>query len=159
MFHICLVTITIQICLVSVTIQKNIYPTPISLQKMMGGLSKNCPDRVFLLTLRVEYYVHVRGDSFFQFRGVGGRPRQPGRSPTGAAQAQPIESRHLSWGSERVCKRVFKNAVASYSAPSLGLNHAKLNCQVFQVSDVDRSCCTLLPILFGAVSMNECWVI
>ena len=61
----------------------------------------------------------------------------------------------LSWGSESVCKRVSQNAVASYSAPSLGLNHAKLNGQVFQVSDVDRSNRTLLPIFFGAIAMNE----
>lgn len=61
----------------------------------------------------------------------------------------------LSWGSESVCKRVSQNAVASYSAPSLGLDHAKLNGQVFQVSDIDRSSRTLLAILFSAIAMNE----
>jgi hypothetical protein len=54
---------------------------------------------------------------------------------------------------------VFKNAVASYSTPSLWLDHPKLNRQVLQVFDVDRSSRTLLPILFGAVAMNERWVI
>ena len=64
-----------------------------------------------------------------------------------------------SLGSESVCKRVFKNASASYSAPSLRLDHPKLNGQVFQVSDVDRSSRTLLSVLFGAIAMNKRWVI
>lgn len=61
----------------------------------------------------------------------------------------------LSWGSESVCKRVPQKAVASYSALSLRLDHPKLNRQVFQVSDVDRSSRALLAMLYGAVSMNE----
>jgi hypothetical protein len=62
-------------------------------------------------------------------------------------------------GSEFVYKRVFKNAVTSYSAPSLRLDHPELNSHIFQVSDVDRPSRTLLPILFGAVAMNESRVI
>jgi hypothetical protein len=54
---------------------------------------------------------------------------------------------------------VFKNAAASCFSPSLGLDHPKLNCHIFQVFDVDRSSRTLLPILFGAIAMNERWVI
>jgi hypothetical protein len=50
---------------------------------------------------------------------------------------------------------VSKNAAASYSALSLWLDHPKLNGQVFQVSDVDRSSRALLAMLFGAVAMNE----
>jgi len=50
---------------------------------------------------------------------------------------------------------VSKIAAASYSAPSLGFNHAKLNRQVLQVFDLDRSSRTLLAMLFGAVAMNE----
>jgi hypothetical protein len=61
----------------------------------------------------------------------------------------------LSWGSESVCKRVSQNAVASYSSPPLGLDHAKLYGQVFQMFDVGRSSRTLLSVLFGAIAMNK----
>jgi hypothetical protein len=61
----------------------------------------------------------------------------------------------LSRGSESVCKRVSKNGAASYSSPSLGLDHSKLNSHILQVPEVDRPSRTLLTMLFGALAMNE----
>jgi len=73
---------------------------------------------------------------------------------SGGDQAQPIEILHPSRGSETARKLTSKNAAASYLSPSLWLDHSKLNRQVFQIFDEDRSCRTLLAMLFGAVAMN-----
>ncbi len=65
----------------------------------------------------------------------------------------------LSRGSETNCKRVSQNAATSCFSLSLRLDHSKLNCHILQVPEVDRPGRTLLAMLFGAVAMNERWVI